>query len=317
MTPAKPSKFRNKLPRLVYSFKQFEKDFPSDEACLQWLLAYLYPDGIYCHKCKRATKHHMLPSRIKAVACDYCGAHVHPTAGTIFHKSSTSMRTWFHAIYLMSTTRCGISAMQLMRETGVTYKTAWRLFHQIRRLLQENVRDLQGQVEADETYFGGRKRGRQYSGGRGQQVIHGSVERGGRVVAKVLDSNTTPAILHAVRTHVLPATMIFTDEALQYNRLGELGYPHERINHLAKVYVDGDVHTNTIEGFWSLLKRGISGVYHSVSAKHLQKYLDEYAFRYNHRNDPRPMFENLLRQAWSPVAVGNQPRNLAEELKPR
>jgi len=299
---------KNKLPRLVYTFKDFERDFPADEACLKWLLAYLYPSGTYCHKCKRVTKHHMLPSRIKAVACDYCGSHVHPTAGTIFHKSSTSMRTWFHAIYLMSTTRCGISAMQLMRETRVTYKTAWRMFHQIRKLLQENIADLKGEVEADETYFGGRKRGRQYRGGRGKQPIHGMTERGGRVVAKVVENVSTPSLLKNVRAHVLPATMIYTDEALQYNRLGSLGYKHKRINHLAQVYVQGDVHTNTIEGFWSLLKRGISGVYHAVSAKHLQRYLDEYAFRYNHRNDPHPMFETLLRQNWSPQASMNQPR---------
>lgn len=292
----------------VYSFKDFERDFPTDEACLKWLLEYLYPHGVYCKKCKRSTQHHALPSRIKAVSCDYCGSHIHPTAGTIFHKSSTSMRTWFHAIYLMSTTRCGISAMQLMRETNVTYKTAWRMFHQIRKLLLEDVRGLKGEVEADETYWGGRRKGYEYHGGRGKKVIGGAVERGGRVAAYVLPNNKAGSVVGPIRERVLPATMIFTDEALTYNSLLMHGYGHKRINHLAKVYVQGDVHTNTIEGFWSLLKRGIGGVYHAVSEKHLQLYLDEYAFRYNHRKDKKAMFRTFLCQASSDVASSNQPR---------
>jgi transposase-like protein len=250
----------------------------------------------------------MLPSRIKAAACDYCGSHVHPTAGTIFHKSRTKMRTWFHAIYLMSTTRCGISAMQLMRETNVGYKTAWRMFTQIRKLLAESIDDLGGDIESDETYIGGKRKGKQFRGGRGKIVVHGAVERQGRVVPTVIQKNSTPAVLGALQTKMLPETMIFTDEALQYNRLEPLGYKHKRVNHLAKVYVDGDAHTNTIEGFWSLLKRGISGVYHAVSQKHLQGYLNEYAFRYNHRRDSHPMFESLMRQHWSTQASQNQPR---------
>ena len=292
---------------LRYTFKDFERDFPTDEACLRWLLGYLYPKGIYCKRCKELTRHHLLPSRIKAVSCEICGAHIHPTAGTIFHKSSTSMRTWFHAIYLMSTTRCGISAMQLMRETGVTYKTAWRMFTQIRKLLAEDIRDLKGQVEADETYIGGKRRGDMSK--RHKKVVGGAVERNGRVVAYHLPDNKLATIIKPLRERILPATVIFTDEASQYGELKWLGrgYEHKRINHLAKIYVDGDVHTQTIEGFWSLLKRGISGVYHAVSAKHLQKYLDEYAFRYNHRNDSRPMFKTLLSQNASEVAASNQP----------
>lgn len=297
---------------LIYTFADFERDFPTEEACLEWLLAHLYPDGIHCRRCKRVTKHHMLPSRIKAVACDYCGSHIHPTAGTIFHKSRTKMRTWFHAIYLMSTTRCGISAMQLMRETGVTYKTAWRMFSQIRKLLKEDVRDLRGEVEVDSTLYGGgtrgRRYGRHYRGSHGRQIVHGAVERRGRVVAKAIPNQLGETLVQDVRSHVLPATMIFTDEAPQYNPLGRFGYRHKRINHLAKVYVDGDVHTQTIEGFWSLVKRAIGGVHHAVSFKHLQSYLDAYAYRYNHRSDAVPMFSSLLSRNASDVASLNQPR---------
>jgi transposase len=126
-----------------------------------------YPHGIFCKVCERVTKHHRVASR-PSYSCDLCGHHVHPTADTIFHKSSTSLKTWFHAVYLMASTRCGISAKQIERETGVTYKTAWRIFKQIRSLLQSDCESttVGGHVEMDETYFGGRIRGK----GRGPKL---------------------------------------------------------------------------------------------------------------------------------------------------
>jgi len=292
-----------------YTIRDFERDFPTDEVCLDWLLAFLYPDGIFCGKCGRVTKHHRIATR-KAYSCDNCGAFISPTAGTIFHKSSTPLTTWFHAIYLMSATRCGISAMQLMRETGVTYKTAWRMFHQIRKLLCEDITDMSGDVEADETYIGGTRRGQAYKGGARKIPVGGVVERGGRVSAYVLPHRGTDELIDPIRERVLPAATIFTDELHQYNQLRRigLGYTHKRIKHSAHVYVDGDVHTQTIEGFWSLVKRGISGVYHNVSRRHLQQYLNEYSFRYNHRKDDAPMFGAFVQQLSSPVAEENQPR---------
>ncbi len=137
---AKPKKTKIKRPKMTrYTFKDFEKQFPNDGACLDWLRDYLYPDGIFCELCGKVTKHHKVASR-RSYSCQYCGHHVHPTADTIYHKSSTSLKTWFHAIYLMASTRCGISAKQLERETGVTYKTAWRMFKQIRKMLEEDRR---------------------------------------------------------------------------------------------------------------------------------------------------------------------------------
>jgi len=142
-----------------YTLKDFEAEFSDDAVCLRWLVGYLYPHGIHCLKCGEVLPHHQLRNRPKVWSCDRCGTHTHPTAGTIFHKSRTSLKTWFHAIFLMSSTRCGISAMQLMRETGVTYKTAWRMFNQIRTMLNEKIADLGGPavvVQADETFFGGK-----------------------------------------------------------------------------------------------------------------------------------------------------------------
>lgn len=297
---------KNLPPLQKYTFRDFDREFPDDRACMEWLVEHFYPHGIHCLTCGEVRPHHLLKTRPKVASCDYCGTHTHPTAGTIFHKSSTSLRTWFHAIFLMSATRCGISAMQLMRETGVTYKTAWRMFGQIRGMLNENVSGLEGRVEADETYFGGVRRGIQYRAGRGKAMVAGMVERKGRVHAYVANPDDKRSLPVVISQRVMPASMIFTDEALHYRRLGSLGFTHRRVNHSQKVYVEGDAHTNTIEGFWSLVKRGISGVYHSVSAKHLQKYLNEYTFRYNHREDARPMFRAFCGQVQKDVLVGKK-----------
>lgn len=278
-----------------YTIKDFNRDFPDDAACLEWLRNYLYPNGIYCKICRRVTKHHRVQSR-PSYSCDWCGHHVHPTAETIFEKSTTSLRHWFYAVYLMASTRCGISAKQLERELGVTYKTAWRMFHQIRSLLDEKGGKLRGYVEMDETYIGGRRRGKRGRGAEGKTPVAGIVERRGRIVACKVLNVKAKTLLPLLRGSVARGSTIYTDELGSYNQVGRLGYRHRRIQHAAKVYVIGDIHTNTVDGFWSLLKRGINGVYHSVSAKHLQSYLDEYSFRYNHRSDTRPMFKSFLSQ---------------------
>lgn len=277
-----------------FTFKDFEGMFPDDASCLEWLRNFLYPDGIFCKKCNATTKHHRVQSR-PSYSCDHCGHHVHPTAGTIFHKSSTSLKTWFHAIYLMASTRCGISAKQIERETGVTYKTAWRMFKQIRTLLNED-NPLSGSVEVDETYFGGERRGHAERFDNKKPIL-GMVERKGRVRALVVDNVKAKTVIPAIHTHVLPKSTVFTDEGRWYNTVSKgRRYEHRRINHSAGVYVVGDIHTNTIEGFWSLIKRGIGGVYHSVGLNYLQSYLDEYSFRYSHRHDTEPMFLTFLRQ---------------------
>lgn len=298
----KPKVKRPKMTR--YTFKDFEKQFPTDDACLEWLKDYLYPSGIFCKPCGEVTKHHKVASR-RSYSCQYCGHHVHPTADTIYHKSSTSLKTWFHAIYLMASTRCGISAKQIERETGVTYKTAWRMFKQIRQMLEEDHDPFTGQVEADETFIGGlsknmhkhvRARKITGTGGSGKITVAGIAQRQGKVVAKVVPDRLSDTLMSFVEERVLPSTVVYTDELRAYNPLPASGYEHRRVHHAAKVWVRGDAHTNSIEGFWSLVKNGLRGVNHSVSAKYLQSYLNEYAFRYNRRFNTTPMFESFLRQ---------------------
>jgi len=275
-----------------FTVRQFNEMFSNEDASLDFVLGLIYPDGITCRSCQAITKHHRLTNR-KAYSCDRCGSHVYPLAGTIFEKSSTPLKSWFYAMYLMASTRCGISAKQLERELGVTYKTAWRMFRQIRSLFAEEI-TLGGQlVEMDETYVGGRRRGKRGRGAAGKTIVAGIVERKGRVVAQVVPNVQASTLIPLAQTRIMPSSTVYTDELPSYNRLRSMGYVHKRIHHAARVYVRGDVHTNSIEGFWSLMKRGIGGVYHAVSQKYLQTYLDEYSFRYNRRNQGQPMFESV------------------------
>ncbi len=293
-----------------YSLMEFMREFPDDDACLEWLWRNrCSEDGKHadCPKCGRERvpfKKYATKQRRQTWTCTKCGHHVQPTAGTIFEGSSTSLHLWFYAIHLMTSTRCGIAAKQLERELGVTYKTAWRMFNKIRNELMTQDADppLGGEVEADETYVGGRRRGTPR--GRPSRDSHkvpvfAMVERGprGRIKATTVEDAQRTTLLPIVLEKVLPASTVYTDELSSYNTLSHYGYRHERIPHAEQIYVSGNVHTNTVEGFFGNVKRGISGNYHSVSKRWLQGYLNEYVWRYNHRDNPRSMFELLLLRA--------------------
>jgi transposase len=280
-----------------FTINDFNKHFPDDAACLEWLKKYLYPNGIYCMQCQGITPHSRLTKRM-AFCCNKCGNHTYPMSGTIFWRSRTPLRHWFYAIFLMSATRSGISAKQLQRELGVTYKTAWRMFKQVRRLMRTSVfpEPLSGEVEIDECYIGGKKVGIRGRGARGKTPVFGMAQRNGEVRASTMPDIGRSTTDNIVKEHVLPRSVIYSDSYAGYKKLGGQGYQHRRVSHFAKVWVSGDAHTNTLEGFWSILKRGIDGVYHAVSKKYLQSYIDEYAFRYNHRKDEQPMFLTILGQ---------------------
>jgi transposase len=290
----------------------FERHFPDDATCLNALVGMLYPGGIYCPRCEKVTKHHRVKSRT-CYECQFCGHQEYPMKGTIFEGSSTSLRHWFYAMYLMASTRCGISAKQLEREIGVSYPTAHRMFKKIRSLLTQDEWMMQGTIEMDEAFVGGKAKWRSPQRSKvkgvkpgGSLTTHtpvvGMAQRGqnGRQGKIRVEAATTKLrtddFVGQVEVKVLPGSTVYTDDAIaaRHADLGDMGYRHRRVPHSQKIYVAGDVHTNTIEGFWSLLKRGIGGVYHSVSTKHLQAYLDEYAFRYNNRDNPKGMFNAFL-----------------------
>jgi transposase len=290
---------RQTIPKeLRYTVEQFHQEFPDDDACLVRVMDMRHPGHVLkCAKCKQDRKHYRVSGRT-AYACDHCGNHVFPLAGTIFEKSSTSLRLWFYAMYLMGSTRCGISAKQIQRETGVTYKTAWRMFRQIRSLLGEDDK-LEGPttVEVDEMYVGGRTK-RLHAIEKPKTTVLGAVERkGGRVVARVAADNKKPTLHGFIKQYVLPGSCVFSDEHPSYDGLDIRGYTHHRVRHQSRVYVTGSrgqIHTQTIEGFWSLVKRGIGGVYHSVGKQYLQSYLNEYSFRYNRRDSGNLIFYSIL-----------------------
>jgi transposase-like protein len=296
---------------LRYTVEQFNADFPDNDACLEYIKEQRWPGGVtFCQngKCTKDRKHHRVSGRT-AYACDYCGTHVYPLAGTIFEKSTTSLRLWFYAMYLMGSTRCGISAKQIQRETGVTYKTAWRMFKQIRTLLAEDVTLEGSSVESDETYIGGVRKygmGRPMRGDKKKTPVQGIVQRNGKIVALAIENVKGSTLLANIKKYVLPESTVFTDELRGYDGIKHMpgmAYKHRRIKHSAGVYVRGDVHTNTIEGFWSLVKRGIGGVYHAVSQKYLQSYLDEYAFRYNRRDRGNLIFTSILERVSEKVSL--------------
>ena len=288
----------------TYSIKDFQEQFPNDDACLEFLKNARYPQGIFCEKCEKITTHYKIANR-KAYCCEFCGHTVSPTADTIFHKSDTPLVSWFHAIFLMASTKTGISAKQLQRELRVTYKTAWRIFNQVRKLMAEDVNPLTGHVEVDETYIGGKRSGKRGRGASGKTVVMGMVERKGEAIVKVVPNVKAHTLLPMIEKNVAKEgkTIVFTDELPSYNHVEKLGYAHEIVQHAAKQYVSGIAHVNTCEALWSTIKRGIDGVNHSVSPLYLQSYLDSYVYRYNHRKDEKPMFLNLLDRVAIPKQV--------------
>lgn len=276
----------------TFTLQDFNTKFPDDSAILDHIVNLLYPNGITCKLCGKVTKHYRIRSK-KVYGCGICGTQVSPTAGTILDHSPTPLRSWFYAIYLMAQTRMGISAMQLKRELGVTYKTAWRMFTQIRKLMAENNGPLFGQVEVDETYIGRKHSGKRGRGAAGKTIAVGLVERKGNAVVMVTNDVKARTLLPIIQHHIpiTGTTTIFTDEMSSYHRLSHLGF-----NHAAKQYVVGTAHTNNVDGLWSIAKNGIVGVNRHVSPQHMQGYLDAYVFRYNHRNDETPMFTLILNQ---------------------
>ena len=277
-----------------YTIKQFNAQFPDDASCLAHVFRERHPNGLTCSKCGRENKFTPVAGR-RAYACP-CGFQVYPTAGTVFHKSPTPLKTWFLAIFYMSASKNGVAALELQRHICVTYKCAWRMMHQIRKLMGEELPAFKGTVEVDETYVGGKRPGKRGRGAAGKTIVVGALERGGNVAPFVVtqaNAETAEALL-AVTTE--PTAKIVTDEYGAYHGLKRKGYDHESVNHGREEWVRGDIHTNTIEGFWSQMKRSIDGTHHGVSRKYMQAYADEYAFRYNRRRSTTPMFSHLVSQ---------------------
>lgn len=284
-----------------FTFNEFLNRFPNDEACLDEIMNLRYPSGVLCSVCNKVTKYYKLKKR-NSYSCEFCRTQIYPLAGTIFEKTTTSLRLWFYAMFLMTQTRAGISAKQLERELGVTYKTAWRMFKQIRMLMAQGGGDLlSGTVEVDETYIGGKGKNRAYKWTQGieeeeKQIVMGMVERNGKAYIKHIPNTGKWTLLKQIQDNISPKARVITDEWGGYKQLIQYGYTHDSVNHKKKEFVRGDIYTQNIENVWSHLKRGIYGVYRIVSKKYLQAYVDEYTWRYNNRKFTSTMFDRLLQQ---------------------
>jgi transposase len=280
----------------TFTITEFFKRFPTDEACLAHLMQVRFGDVLDCPKCGKEGRFTML-TKVKAFSCPWCGHHIHPMVGTPFERSSTPLQKWFYAMYLFTTTRHGVPAKELQRQLGVTYKTAWRIGHEIRKYMGQidGDDDLWGHVEIDEAYIGGVKTGGK--GGRsgdGKTTVFGMVQRGGNLITEIVPNATREVLVDRLIEYVRMGSTISSDEWRAYRNLRHTGYKHATVNHSAKEYVRGEVHTNTIEGFWAMLKRSIRGTHIHVSQKHLDKYLGEFEYRFNMRDRPQTMFVRLL-----------------------
>jgi len=268
---------------MKYTIKHLKQDFPNDDVCLDYIFQKKYPKAkgysrVRKRKCysHQSTKHQ-----------------IHPLKDTIFEKSSTSLTLWFHAIFLFSTSKNGVSAKELERQLGVTYKCAWRIAHQIRTLMEQGTNPLTGIVEVDETYVGGRRRGVAGRGAKGKTSVVGLVERGGDLRAYATENVNSTTLTKLITDNVSRDAQIMTDEFAGYKFISRIN-DHETVAHGKKQYVRGNVHTNTVEGFWGQLKRSVRGTYVHVSKTHIQSYINEFSFRYNLRASSVPIFEVLL-----------------------
>lgn len=277
---------------MKFTIKDFRKRFPNDDTCLEELMISRFGKTGICPSCEKQTKFHRVKSK-KVYECQWCGHQISPTAGTIFHKSSTPLTDWFYVMYLMTATRNGVSAKEVERQLGVTYKCAWRICNKIRQVMNEKP-VLKTEVELDETYVGGKRSGTRGRGAYGKSIVFGAVERGGNLNGYVVKNAKANTLMPIINNTVMPGTLIYTDEFRTYRRLTGNNFPHKTVQHGLKQWACGDAHTNNIEGFWSQLKRGILGTHIWVSEKHLQHYVDEFAFRYNQRASEIPMFDRLF-----------------------
>ncbi|MBI4068460.1 IS1595 family transposase [Candidatus Kaiserbacteria bacterium] len=277
-----------------YSIRDLKRDFPTDEAVLDFIF-----DSRHSRKCSCGGSYKRITRR-KQYQCSKCRYQIAPTAGTVFHKSDTPLVLWFHAVFIFSNAKSGISAKELERQLGVTYKCAWRILSQIRKALGEQGDDkLRGDVETDAAYIGG-----VYKAGKNNELLSvavskkapiiAAIERGGEARVKVLPNLTAKEQATFVEKTVNPiGTRLMTDKTTALDRVA-WGYERHFVDHSRKEYVRGDIHVNNVETFWAHVKRSVRGTYKVVSKRHLQSYLDAFVFHYNNRHNDSARFAALL-----------------------
>lgn len=282
------------------TIREFQDRFPTEDACLDHLFQVRYGTDFNCPKCDRPAKYSRVRGR-RSYQCNWCANQLYPTAGTPFDRTRTALRDWFYVMFLFTTTRNGVAAKRVEREIGVTYKTAWRMCHEVRKYMAALDSDdpLGGPgevVQVDETLIGGVRPGCGKGNYRNNKtLVLGMLEPNGELITRVVPNAKRHSLWPVICSYVLPGTTLHTDELASYGSISLRGYRHLTCNHKRNEYVSPRGATvNSIEGFWNILKRGICGTHIHVSAKHLPKYLGEFEYRWNMRQVPHLMLDRLM-----------------------
>lgn len=287
------------MDKITISTFQLFQMFPDAESARTYFESRLWPDGVRCPVCGTSEN---ITTRKRAgfYRCNRCQEDFTVCTGTIFERSHVPLHKWLYAMYLLVTARKGISSLQLSKQIGVTQKTAWFMLHRLREACGSDVEKLRGIVEVDEMHVGGLEQNKHESaklhagrGSVGKTPVVGLRERGGRTIAHPVASTDSNTLQGAIHKHVEPGSVIHTDESGAYSGLGGLFYRHETVNHSAGEYARGSVNTNSIESVWAVFKRGLIGVYHHASAKHLARYVNEFTFRLNDGDVKRHTLDRL------------------------
>jgi transposase-like protein len=285
------------------SVREFFARFPNDDACLTHIMNVRFGGTkLDCPSCGAEGEFHKLRDR-RVYACPHCLFQIAPTANTILHDTRTPLVSWFYAMYLFATTRHGVSGKELQRQLGVTYKTGYRIGMQIRKLMGSADFDglLAGHIQADEAYVGGRRSGgKRGRGAPGKTIVMGVIEEGGNLVTQIIPDVKMPTLRKVVNENVAKGSIVSTDELMSYGLLTGDGYIHGAVKHAAKEWTHYDYtqnvthSTNSVEGFWRLFKASVRSTHIQISGKHMQRYLDEFTFRANHRERVNAMFDLMV-----------------------